>query len=116
MMQVIDLSSSKKMWVIGWVIKIWVSFLFLGCLAVPGISGSPSVANPCRDGHAARSEPSEKALSRAGRTGPDRGARWPAGLEFVRDRAGERRPRYVSALKLAPALYAGLELGPVFQG
>lgn len=29
---------------------------------------------------------------------------------------GERRPRYVSALKLAPALYAGLELGPVFQG
>ena len=30
--------------------------------------------------------------------------------------SGERRPRYVSALKLAPALYAGLELGPVFQG
>ena len=29
---------------------------------------------------------------------------------------GEPLPRYVSALKLAPALYAGLELGPVFQG
>ena len=29
---------------------------------------------------------------------------------------GEPLPRYVSALKLAPALYAGLDLGPVFQG
>lgn len=29
---------------------------------------------------------------------------------------GELRSRYVSALKLAPALYAGLELGPVFPG
>jgi len=29
---------------------------------------------------------------------------------------GEPLPRFVSALKLAPALYAGLELGPVFQG
>ena len=29
---------------------------------------------------------------------------------------GEPLPRFVSALKLEPALYAGLELGPVFQG
>ena len=29
---------------------------------------------------------------------------------------GELQSRYVSALKLAPALYAGLELGPVFPG
>ena len=29
---------------------------------------------------------------------------------------GEPLPCFVSALKLAPALYAGLELGPVFQG
>ena len=29
---------------------------------------------------------------------------------------GEPQSRYVSALKLAPALYAGLELGSVFPG